>query len=55
MPYAYDQKSFKLNGCIDLDIGFDGHMIRTPVYVEMNARDALLLSEGVCHQLGIIG
>ena len=37
-----------------MDIGFDGHTIRTPVYVKMNARDALLLSEGVCHQLGII-
>ena len=54
VPYTYDQKSFKLDGCIDLDIGFDGYTIRTPVYVKMNARDALLLSEGVCHQLGII-
>ena len=37
-----------------MDIGFDGHTIRTPVYVKMNARDTLLLSEDVCHQLGII-
>ena len=28
--------------------------MRTPVYVKMDARDPLLLSEGVCHQLGII-
>ena len=26
----------------------------TPVYIKMNAKDPLLLSEGVCHQLGII-
>ena len=26
----------------------------TPVYLKMNAHDPLLLSEGVCHQLGIL-
>ena len=54
VPYTYDQKTFKLDGCIDLDISFDGHMMRTPVYLKMDARDPLLLSEGVCRQLGII-
>ena len=28
--------------------------MRTPVYIKMDASDPLLLSEGVCHQLGII-
>ena len=54
VPYTYDQKSFKLDGCIDLDISFDGCTMCTPVYIKMDAKDQLLLSEGVCNQLYII-
>ena len=51
VPYTYNHRLFALNGKIELDITFDN---RTPVYVKMEAHDPLLLSEGVCHQLGII-
>ena len=54
VPYTYDQKPFQLDGRIDLDISFDGRTMRTPVYVKMDAKDHLLLSEGVCSQLHII-
>ena len=39
---------------MDLDITFDGHAMCTPVYIKMDAKDQLLLSEGVCNQLNII-
>ena len=54
VPYTYDQKSFSLDGRIDLDVSFDGLSMCTPIYVKMDAQDPLLLSEGVCRQLGII-
>ena len=54
VPYTYDQKPFKLDGQIDLDISFDGRTMCTPVYIKMDAKDQLLLSEGVCNQLHII-
>ena len=53
-PYAYGHQPFSLDGKLELDITFDNHTMRTPVYIKMDARDPLLLSEGVCHQLGII-
>ena len=53
-PKTYDQKSFKLDGRMDLDISFGDQTMCTPVYVKMDAHDQLLLSEGVCRQLGII-
>ena len=28
--------------------------MKTPIYLKMDAKESLLLSEGVCHQLGII-
>ena len=37
-----------------MDITFDGKTMSTAVYVKMNAYDKLLLSEGVCRQLGIV-
>ena len=52
--YGYDNKPFTLNGRIDLDITFAECTMRTTVYLKMDAHDPLLLSEGVCHQLGII-
>ncbi len=37
-----------------LSIEFDGKSLTTPVYLKMDSPDGLLLSEGVCRQLGII-
>ena len=54
IPYGYDNKPFKLDGCIDLDVTFAEYTMCTTVYLKMDAHDSLLLSEGVCHQLGII-
>ena len=54
VPRTYDRKTFHLDGCIDMDISFDGKTMSTAVYVKMDAYDQLLLSEGVCLQLGIV-
>lgn len=37
-----------------MSIEFDGKSLTTPVYLKMDSPDRLLLSEGVCRQLGII-
>ena len=50
----YDQRPFLLDERLDLDISFGEHTMCTPVYVKMYAHDQLLLSEGVCQQLGIV-
>ena len=50
-PRTYDQRTFTLDGRLDLDIEYAG---KTPVYLRTAAKDQLLLSEGVCRQLGII-
>ena len=54
IPKTYDQKTFKLDGQMDLDITFEGRTICTPVYIKMDAVDQLLLSEGVCRQLEMV-
>ena len=54
VPRTYDRKTFHLDGCMDMDISFDGKTMSTVVYVKMDAYDQLLLSEGVCRQLGIV-
>ena len=36
------------------NISFDGKVLRTPIYIKMDAHDQLLLAEGVCSQLGIV-
>ena len=54
VPRTYDQRTFSLDGRLDLDIEFDGKNLNTPVYVRKEAQDQLLLSEGVSRQLGII-
>ena len=46
--------SFTLEGQMDLDISFEEHTMKTPVYIKMDATTPLLLSEGVCHQLHIL-
>ena len=53
-PRTYDQKTFKLDGRMDLDIAFEGKTMCTPVYIKMDAADQLLQSEGVCRQLGVV-
>ena len=54
VPRTYDQHTFTLNGRLDLDIEFDGKCLKTPIYLKMDAHDSLLLSEGVCRQLGVL-
>ena len=51
---TYDGQSFLLDGRMDMDISFSGREMCTPVYLKMNAHDPLLLSEGLCCQLGIL-
>ena len=52
-PRAYDQKPFRL-GMMELDITFADKTMRAQIYIKMDAHEPLLLSEGVCRQLGII-
>ena len=54
VPWTYDRKKFQLHGRMDLEIIFEGKVLRTPIYIKMDAHDQLLLSEGVCSQLGIV-
>ena len=54
IPKGYDQRSFQLHGKVDMDMTFCGLTIKTLVYVKLDAAVQLLLSEGVCNQLGII-
>ena len=53
-PRTYDQKPFHIDGRMDLDVMFGDRTMCTAVYIKMDAPDQLLLSEGVCRQLGII-
>ena len=53
-PRNYDQTPFSLDGCMELDVAFGEKTLRTPVYIKVNAHEQLLLSEGVCRQLGLI-
>ena len=54
IPRTYDQRIFKLDGCMDLEVTFDGKTMCTPIYIKIDAADQLLLSEGVCRQLGVV-
>ncbi len=54
IPKTYDQRTFNLDGRLDLDVEFGDRSMNTSVYVRREAKDQLLLSEGVCRQLGII-
>ena len=54
IPRTYDQKTFTLDGRMDLEITFDDKTMCTPVYIKMDTADQLLLSEGVCRQLGVV-
>ena len=52
--FTYDHRPIQLDGKLELDIAFEGKAIQTPVYIKMDSSYQLLLSEGVCRQLGII-
>ena len=54
VPRTYERKVFRLDGCIKMDIIFQGMTINTIVYVKMDAANQLLLLECVCAQLGIV-
>ena len=54
VPRTYDRKVFHLDGRMELEISFQGKAMKTTVYIKMDAPDQLLLSEGVCRQLGIV-
>ena len=53
-PRTYDYMTFCVDGCLDLDITFKDKTMKTPIYLKMDAKEQLLLCEGVCRQLGII-
>lgn len=53
-PWTYDRRPFSLDGKMDLDISFGDITMKTPMYVKIDAPEPLLLSEGVCRQLGLI-
>ena len=54
LPRAYNHQPFRLDGRMDLRVSFGEKDMVTPIYVKMDAPDPLLLSEGVCRQLGIV-
>lgn len=54
VPHNYDQHPFHLDGNMNLDISFNDKTMQTPIYIKMDAPEQLLLSEGVCSQLGIV-
>ena len=51
---SYDQKPITLDGQMDMRIKFGEKVVSTTVYVKLVAPDQLLLSETVCHLLGIV-
>ena len=53
-PRNYDQQPFTVDGRIDIDVAFQDKTMKTTVYVKMDVSEDLLLSEGVCRQLGIL-
>ena len=53
-PFNYDRKTFHLDGRIEIDISFGDRTMKTTIYIKLDASEPLLLSEGVCYQLGIV-
>ena len=52
--FTYDQKPVTLDGQMNMTFGFGEKVLHATVYVKLVAPDQLLLSETVCHQLGIV-
>lgn len=44
----------KLDGRIALEVAFGEQVMKSMIYVKMDASEQLLLSEGICRQLGIV-
>ena len=53
-PHTYNHQPFSLDGRMDLNISYGDKTMVTPIYMKVDAPDQLLLSEGVCRQLGIV-
>jgi len=53
-PRTYNLQPFRVHKRIEVDVSFGDHTMKTSIYVKMDAPEQLLLSEGVCRQLGII-
>ena len=53
-PRTYNHQPFHLDRRMDLKISFGEKDMVSPIYVKMDTPDPLLLSEGVCRQLGIV-
>ena len=52
IPHNYDQNPIHVNGRMDMDISFLDKIMKTPIYVKMDAHEPLLLP-GVCRQFGL--
>ena len=50
----YNNERFQLDGRMDLEITFQDTTICIVVYIKMDAQEQLLISEGVCSQLGLV-
>ena len=46
-PHGYDQRPFKLDGQMELEVEFGDKTMKTVVYIKMDARE-------VCRQLGLV-
>ena len=46
-PHTYDQRTFTLDGRMNLDITFNGKTMCTPVYIKMDAQDQLLFGRRI--------
>ena len=51
---TYDQKPISLDGQLNMKVSFGEKVINATVYIKLIAPDQLLLSEKVCHMLGIV-
>ena len=51
---TYDQTPISLDGQLNMKISFGEKVINATVYIKLIAPDWLLLSEEVCHMLGIV-
>ena len=53
-PQNYDQRPFKFHGRMDLSLFCWRDALTMSVYIKMDTPEPLLLSDGVCRQLGIL-
>ena len=53
-PMTYGRQPFKVHGKMSLRVAFGDKEVVTPVYINMDADEPLLLAEGACYQLGMV-